>query len=203
VTADSIPALNSRPVPTGSTPDTTWHMVIMGRRPTASNSWPSRIGPSTVRFGVELEGGVGDPPEADAAALADPDRVGDLLQPLAGLLLHPSLDVVDQLLGLLVVSVDEQPAGLSGTLRRTSRMPRPRMAPRPKASRQPRLGANRFLSSSSDRAAPNMVPSQNELLMIRSTRPSRRAGMSSSTAELMAAYSPPMPAPVKNWQAWK
>jgi hypothetical protein len=67
-----------------------------------------------VRFGVELEGGVGDPPEADAAALADPDRVGDLLQPLAGLLLHPSLDVVDQLLGLLVVSVDEQPAGALG-----------------------------------------------------------------------------------------
>jgi uncharacterized protein involved in propanediol utilization len=46
-----------------------------------------------------------------------------------------------------------------------------------------------------------MVPSQNELLMIRSTRPRSRAGMSSSTAELMAAYSPPMPAPVKNRQA--
>ena len=34
--------------------------------------------------------------------------------------------------------------------------------------------------------------------MIRSTRPRARAGISSSIAELMAAYSPPMPAPVKN-----
>ena len=33
--------------------------------------------------------------------------------------------------------------------------------------------------------------------MIRSTRPLTRAGISSSIAELMAAYSPPMPAPVK------
>jgi hypothetical protein len=146
----------------------------MGRRPTVSKVW-------------------GDPPEADAAALADPDRVGDLLQPLAGLLLHLPLDPVDQLLGLLVVAVDEHPAGLSGTLRRTSRMPRPRTAPRPKASRQPRPGANSPLSSSSsDRAAPNMVPSQNELLMIRSTRPRSRAGMSSSTAELMALAPEPV-----------
>jgi hypothetical protein len=50
---------------------------------------------------------VGDLPEADAAALADPDRVGDLLQPLAGLLLDLPFDAVDQLLGLLVVAVDE------------------------------------------------------------------------------------------------
>ena len=33
--------------------------------------------------------------------------------------------------------------------------------------------------------------------MIRSTVPRTRAGMSSSMAELIAAYSPPMPAPVK------
>ena len=33
--------------------------------------------------------------------------------------------------------------------------------------------------------------------MIRSTRPRTRAGISSSIAELIAAYSPPMPAPVK------
>jgi hypothetical protein len=90
---------------------------------------------------------------------------------------------------------------LSGTLRRTSRMPRPSTAPSPKASRQPRSTANQFLfSSASDRAAPNMVPSQNEPLMMRSTRPRNRAGISSSMAELMAAYSPPMPAPVKNRQ---
>ena len=34
--------------------------------------------------------------------------------------------------------------------------------------------------------------------MIRSTRPRARAGMSSSIAELIAEYSPPIPAPVKN-----
>jgi hypothetical protein len=150
----------------------------MVRRPTVSNRWPSSSGPSRfpkangIALGVALEGGVGDHPEADAAALADLDRALHLLQPLAGLLLDLPFDVVDQLLGRFVVTVDEHPAGLSGTLRRTSRMPRPRTAPRPKASRQPRLGANSSLSSSSsDRAAPNMVPSQNELLMIRSTRP--------------------------------
>ena len=33
--------------------------------------------------------------------------------------------------------------------------------------------------------------------MIRSTVPRTRAGMSSSMAELIAAYSPPIPAPVK------
>jgi len=32
--------------------------------------------------------------------------------------------------------------------------------------------------------------------MNRSTRPRTRAGMSSSIAEVIAAYSPPMPAPV-------
>ena len=37
--------------------------------------------------------------------------------------------------------------------------------------------------------------------MMRSTRPRTRAGISSSMAELIAAYSPPMPAPVKNRQA--
>jgi len=34
--------------------------------------------------------------------------------------------------------------------------------------------------------------------MMRSTRPRTRAGISSSMAGLMAAYSLPMPAPVKN-----
>jgi hypothetical protein len=33
--------------------------------------------------------------------------------------------------------------------------------------------------------------------MARSAQPRTRAGINSSTAELMAAYSPPMPAPVR------
>jgi hypothetical protein len=92
----------------------------MVRRPTVSNRWPSSSGPSRfpkangIALGVALEGGVGDHPEADAAALADLDRALHLLQPLAGLLLHLPLDPVDQLLGLLVVAVDEHPAGALG-----------------------------------------------------------------------------------------
>ena len=39
--------------------------------------------------------------------------------------------------------------------------------------------------------------------MIRSTVPRTRAGISSSMAELIAAYSPPMPAPVKKRQIAK
>ena len=59
------------------------------------------------------------------------------------------------------------------------------------------------LSSTIESAAPAAVPSQNEPLMIRSTVPRTRAGISSSIAELIAAYSPPMPAPVKKRQIAK
>ena len=45
--------------------------------------------------------------------------------------------------------------------------------------------------------APPAAPIQNEPLMATSTRPRYFAGISSSMAELMAAYSPPMPAPVR------
>ena len=50
--------------------------------------------------------------------------------------------------------------GLSGTLRRTIRMPTPRTAPIPKARRQPMLVANSELSSTSDAAEPAAEPSQ-------------------------------------------
>jgi hypothetical protein len=89
--------------------------------------------------------------------------------------------------------------GLSGTFRRTSRITRASTTPRPKHSRQPRSTARSFGSSSTRvAAAPAAVPSQYEPLMIRSTRPRTRAGISSSMAELIAAYSPPMPAPVRS-----
>ena len=80
----------------------------------------------------------------------------------------------------------------------------PKMAPTPKASRHPMLGAKFDVSSSTSApAAPAAEPSQYVPLMIRSTRPRRRAGINSSMAELIAAYSPPMPAPVKNRAAKK
>ena len=78
-------------------------------------------------------------------------------------------------------------------------MPTASTAPRPNARRQP-TDALTIVGSSSGmvRRDPAAAPTQNEPLMAMSTRPRYRAGMSSSIAELMAAYSPPMPAPVRN-----
>ena len=74
-----------------------------------------------------------------------------------------------------------------------------RIAPRPKASRQPHSAGTMVGSSSGIVSSEPMVaPTQNEPLMATSTRPRYLAGISSSIAELMAAYSPPMPAPVRN-----
>src|SRR3712207_1299163 len=80
-------------------------------------------------------------------------------------------------------------------------MPTAMTAARPKAMRQPTSIANRPVSSSASEASePRMVPIQNEPPMTRSTQPRTRAGISSSTAEWMAEYSPPTPAPVMTRQ---
>ena len=77
-------------------------------------------------------------------------------------------------------------------------MPTARIAPRPNARRQPHAWSITVGSSSGIvRSAPPAAPTQNEPLMATSTRPRYFAGISSSMAELMAAYSPPMPAPVR------
>ena len=47
-------------------------------------------------------------------------------------------------------------------------------------------------------AAPMAAPTQKLPLMARSVQPRTRAGTSSWMVELMAVYSPPMPAPVRN-----
>ena len=47
-------------------------------------------------------------------------------------------------------------------------------------------------------ASPSAAPTQKLPLMTRSVQPRTRAGMSSWIVELMAVYSPPMPAPVRN-----
>src|SRR5436305_14436752 len=73
----------------------------------------------------------------------------------------------------------------------------PKIAARKNETRQPTFLAKMLGSSSStDRQAPTAVPIQYEPLMIRSTAPRTRAGISSSIAELIAEYSPPIPAPV-------
>ncbi|GAB6986150.1 hypothetical protein JCM10369A_26740 [Nocardioides pyridinolyticus] len=71
------------------------------------------------------------------------------------------------------------------------------MAPSPKASRQPHSGSTKVGSRSGIVSSdPSAAPTQNEPLIETSTRPRYLAGISSSIAELMAAYSPPMPMPV-------
>ena len=78
-------------------------------------------------------------------------------------------------------------------------IPIARIAPRPKPSRQPRSVLKIDVSSRTPViAAPNAAPSQKLPLTARSTQPRTRAGMSSSMAELIAAYSPPIPRPVRN-----
>ena len=92
--------------------------------------------------------------------------------------------------------------GLSGTCRRTTRMPTARIAPSPKAARQPQLGSTMLGSSSGIVSSePSAAPTQNEPLIATSTRPRYVAGISSSIAELIAAYSPPMPMPVRKRHA--
>ncbi len=74
----------------------------------------------------------------------------------------------------------------------------------PKAKRQP-VCRGRYLplSRASEASEPMDAPSQKVELTMRSTVPRTLPGMSSSTAELMAAYSPPMPRPVKKRQKEK
>ncbi len=68
----------------------------------------------------------------------------------------------------------------------------------PKASRQPISGDSTAGSSSQiEPDAPSAAPSQKLPLMARSVRPRSRAGISSWIAELIAVYSPPIPAPVR------
>ena len=90
--------------------------------------------------------------------------------------------------------------GLSGTLRRTSMIDSASTAPSPNVMRQPMFAGKIELRKKIAAAEPAIEPTQYEPLMIRSTRPRTRAGISSSIAELIAEYSPPIPAPVTKRQ---
>ena len=65
------------------------------------------------------------------------------------------------------------------------------------------LGAYSHASAGRASAEPMAVPTHQEPLIARSVQPRRRAGISSSIAELIAAYSPPMPNPVMKRQKKK
>ena len=58
------------------------------------------------------------------------------------------------------------------------------------------IGKRAVSSSTNEASEPRIVPIQYEPPMTRSHGPRTRAGISSSTAEWMAEYSPPTPAPV-------
>ena len=66
--------------------------------------------------------------------------------------------------------------------------------------RQPTFAEN-VLSRTTVRPAATAVPIHQELLIASATRPRTRAGTSSSIAELMAEYSPPMPLPARKRKA--
>lgn len=87
--------------------------------------------------------------------------------------------------------------GLSGTDLRSSKIIKPSSAPIPNANRQPVLAYSRWeFKRRSVPATPSAAPIQKLALITRSTFPRTWAGTSSSMAELIAAYSPPIPAPV-------
>ncbi len=78
----------------------------------------------------------------------------------------------------------------------------PRMKPSPKQTRQ-LSSAEKVCSAATDSSAPAAAPAQYVPLMMMSMRPRCWAGISSSMAELIAEYSPPMPMPVTKRQAKK
>ena len=87
--------------------------------------------------------------------------------------------------------------GLSGTSRRTSRIATASTAPRMNPKRQPQCtGITAGSSTTRLNPAPSAAPTQKLPLIARLTRPRTRAGTNSSMAELIAAYSPPIPRPV-------
>ena len=86
--------------------------------------------------------------------------------------------------------------GLSGTFRRTSRITSPSTTPTPKHTRHPTLTGRRLVAGTVS-SAPTAAPAQYVPLMTMSILPRLRLGISSSMAELIAAYSPPMPNPVR------
>ena len=92
--------------------------------------------------------------------------------------------------------------GLSGTFFRTNQMPMPSTAPRPKVMPTDfGVDEGRVQQRDGEQRPRARRPPRTEPLIAMSIRPRYWAGMSSSMAELMAAYSPPMPAPVMARQA--
>ena len=110
---------------------------------------------------IRRERGAGDLAEADPLALVDRDD-SSAPQLLAGLLATCSSISRDDLLGLLLAAVDEQPARALRHVAADEQDPdAERRAPRPNASRQPTSAANRRCrAATSEASAPPAAPSQ-------------------------------------------
>ena len=158
-----------------------------------------RARPSTVRR-VRAEHGPGQFPESDAAARPDGDRALRRRE-------RPPTRVASPICRSISATTRSASSGwpwvrsqrgLSGTWWRRKMMTRPSAAPRPNPSRQPRSTGKSTGSSSTMLASePMAAPTQKVPLIARSAQPRTRAGISSSMAELIAEYSPPIAAPVR------
>ena len=108
---------------------------------------------------------------------------------------------LDDLLALLLATVDEQPARALGHVAPDQEHDQREDRAQREGARHPKAGFTVPLVSGTVIIAPTAAPTQNDPLMAMSTRPRYFEGISSSMAELIAAYSPPMPAPVMKRQA--
>ena len=104
----------------------------------------------------------------------------------------------DDALGLVGAAVRDQPArALRHVAPHQQDRHRQHRAEREAGAPAPATGpSTRGSSSTRLSPAPSAAPIQKLPLIARFTRPRTRAGISSSMAELIAAYSPPMPRPV-------
>ena len=108
------------------------------------------------------------------------------------------LDIVDDSLCLAFFAMDQKPARTFRHVAAHHENAQPQHGADPEHEPPAQCRRYRFqMQYSTDASEPRKAPIQNVELMMRSTWPRTRAGISSSTAELMAAYSPPIPAPVK------
>ena len=133
-------------------------------------------------------------PKPVSLALPDGDLLVDLLQLLVGRVLDPALDLLDEFFGLALLAMDEHPAGTLGHV--AAHQQDGDAEHRAEAESEPpaQVRGEEVLVEQDhrqDRAAGGAQPERPVDDQIDPT--ATRAGMSSSMAELMAAYSPPIP----------
>ena len=149
---------------------------------------------------VEREDRLGDLTRADGLALPDREGLRDARQ-----VLPVSSSTVPSMSRTIFSASSSRPwmnsqRGLSGTFSPHEQHPAGEHGSERERQPPAELLVVTMVGSSSGivSSAPAAAPTQNDPLMAMSMRPRYFAGISSSIAELIAAYSPPMPAPVMN-----